>query len=182
MMKKPLEWDNTEAMDGTFKRLPAGGHVCRILQATAGTSKNGNEMLTICFDIEGGEYNNYFSDLFGQNIVKDGGNAKYPNGGVFRQCTEGKSLGIFKGMIQNIEKSNQGYTWNWDENSLKGKLFGGVFREEEYISQRDGEIKTSVKCVAIRPVEGIEKVTVPTPKKIEQSAQSTAMADVAIPF
>lgn len=181
MITKPNDWDTVEAQDGSFKRLPAGGYVCRILQATKSQSKNGNEMLVICFDIEGGEYNSYFSKMFEQNMVKDGANAKYPNGGIFRQVTCGNSTGIFKGVIQNIEKSNQGYVWNWDERTLVGKFFGGVFRDEEYISSRDGQVKTSVKCIAVRPVEGIENIAIPTPKKVEQT-QSTAMNDVDIPF
>lgn len=180
MITKPKDWETVEAQDGSFKRLPAGGHVCRIMQATSAKSKNGNEMIVICFDIEGGEYNGYYSKMFEQSMVKDGANAKYPSGGIFRQCTDGKSTGIFKGVIQNIEKSNQGYVWNWDERTLTGKLFGGVFREEEYISQRDGQVKKSVKCIAVRPVEGIENVPVPTPKKAEET--SSPMQDEIIPF
>ena len=63
-------------------------------------------------------------------------------------------MGRFKGMLLNIEKSNSGYEWNWNEKSLEGKLFGGVFREEEYIN-RNGRLSTAVKLISIRPVEGI---------------------------
>ena len=38
----------------------------------------------------------------------------------------------FKGMVTAFEKSNPGYRWNWDENSLAGKLIGVLFRNEEW--------------------------------------------------
>jgi hypothetical protein len=38
----------------------------------------------------------------------------------------------FKGMTAAFEKSNPGYMWNWDENSLAGKMVGILFRNEEW--------------------------------------------------
>jgi hypothetical protein len=38
----------------------------------------------------------------------------------------------FKGMTTAFEKSNPGYVWNWDENSLIGKMVGILFRNEEW--------------------------------------------------
>jgi hypothetical protein len=31
--------------------------------------------------------------------------------------------------MEDIEASNNGYSWNWDENSLEGKVVGGLFGE-----------------------------------------------------
>lgn len=191
MIKKPDNWETTEAMDGTFKQLTPGGHKCIIKQAKVGTSKTGNEMLILCFDIaDGDELAGFYMDMYGRNVVKDGNNAKWPNNGIYRQVTSGKSEGIFKGLIVNIEKSNPGYTWNWDERSLIGKQFGGVFREEEYMGN-DGSVKTSVKCVGVRPTEGIETIPVPTKKELQggggysRGASSTfgpSIPDEEIPF
>ncbi len=37
----------------------------------------------------------------------------------------------FKGLTTAFEHSNPGYTWNWEETSLVGKLVGILFRNEE---------------------------------------------------
>ena len=180
MMTKPQEWDNVEAIRGGGKRLTAGGHVCKILNVGVQMSRAGNEMLVILFDIAGGEFDGYYMSLYNRNKQSQGENAKYPNGGIYRQVTGGESMGRFKGMLMNIEESNPGYKWDWNEQSLKGKVFGGVFREEEY-QANDGSIKTRISCIAIRPVEGIEDIPVPTPKKLTTQANHH-YGDEEIPF
>jgi hypothetical protein len=130
MIKKPDNWETTEAMDGTFKQLTPGGHKCIIKQAKVGTSKTGNEMLILCFDIaDGDKLAGFYMDMYGRNVVKDGNDAKWPNNGIYRQVTSGKSEGIFKGLIVNIEKSNPGYTWNWNERST---LFFAILIDGEW--------------------------------------------------
>lgn len=39
---------------------------------------------------------------------------------------------VFKAFTEAVEDSNQGYHWDWDETTLKGKLFGCLFRREEW--------------------------------------------------
>ena len=100
---------------------------------------------------------------------------------MYYQLTAGDHQGRFKGMLQNIEKSNPGYTWDWTEQSLVGKLFGGKFREEEYIY--NGRIYTSTKCIGILPIEGIEAIAVPEKKCIEAEMRGVYTADDSgIPF
>ncbi len=61
----------------------------------------------------------------------------------FRQGYEGKQLPFFKGMISCIEKSNEGYEWNWDEKTLKGKKIGVLFGREQYMmnGQKNGRLR-----------------------------------------
>ncbi len=47
-------------------------------------------------------------------------------------------------IITAVEKSNPPYTFNWDENSLKGKYVGFNFGEEEYLDSK-GEVRVNVK-------------------------------------
>ena len=77
---------------------------------------------------------------------------------------------FFKGFISVIESSNSGFKWDWDEKKLVGKLFGGVFGEEEY-EGTDGEIRTSVKCKQIRSADKIrsDDFTIPDIKKLSGS-------------
>lgn len=184
------DWNNIKADEG-FKRLPAGGHRCVIKNVENRNSKNGNPMLVICFDIaDGSEYAGYYMNQYARNVEKaqkEGKQAKWPNGGLFYQLIDEEHLGRFKAVIENIEASNPGFKFNLDEKTLIGRVFGGVFREEEYESQRDGSIRTMVKCSAIRKVEGIEDVPVPKMKRLEakngQSFRPVSEADtIDIPF
>ena len=58
-----------------------------------------------------------------------------------------------------------------------------MFREEAYINNK-GDKRTRVTCIAVRPVQGIENVTVPTPKDTTGSQPSGGFGSVAdeIPF
>jgi hypothetical protein len=47
-----------------------------------------------------------------------------------------ESVGFFKGLVEDIEKSNN-FQWDFDEQKLKGKLVGMLFRREEY-RKKDG--------------------------------------------
>ena len=57
--------------------------------------------------------------------------------------------------------SNEGFKWDWDETKLVGKLFGGVFGEEEYEA---GKFATKLKF--IRSTEKIEEAKVPKVKTL----------------
>ena len=173
MMKRPQNWDDVKPIEGGFQRLTAGGHVCEIVEVKATKSKSGKDMLVIAFDIKGGEFDGYFMNMFSRIVSYNGGKATWPNDGVYRQLAEGESLGRFKAMLMNIEKSNPGYKWDWNEQSLKGKKFGGLFREEEY-PKRDGSIGKSIKCIAIKPVDGIEDEPVPSPKLLDRHTSTSA--------
>ena len=178
MMQKPSDWDTIPAITGEYIPLPPGGYECRIVKVQKGESKSKAAMLTIAFDIESGKYANYYRK---QYEGRKAGNVDAKWGGMYYQLTAGDHQGRFKGMLQNIEKSNPGYTWDWNEQSLVGKLFGGKFREEEYIY--NGKIYTSTKCIGILPSDGIEAIAVPEKKCIEQEMRSGyGTDDDDIPF
>lgn len=163
-MIKPQEWETTEVITGDFKKLPLGGHVLQVKNAKVDTTTTGKEVLIIQFDIANGEYANFYTDDFQRRFATNP-DAKYQ--GVYRQLTEGNSLKFFKGLITAVETSNKGYTWNWDEKTLKGKFFGGVFGEEQYLNGK-GEPKMSTKCFYIRSVDQVlAGVKVPEPKMLK---------------
>ena len=126
-------WDDIQEKEvGDFPRIPADGYVMQILKAEITQSRNGNEMLVLALEVAEGEFKDYYKAKFDQkrNFKTD---AKWPC--IFRQLTRGNSAGFFKRLISNIEHSNQGYSFkgsNFDENTLKGKLVGFVFRDEEW--------------------------------------------------
>ncbi|MGL5677810.1 MAG: hypothetical protein ACRDDX_15540, partial [Cellulosilyticaceae bacterium] len=131
-MKKWNGYDNTQVM-GEKRKLPVGGYVCRILEAKEEVYSWGS-VLVINFDIEEGEHKNFYR----MQYEKQSGTKKW-KGSYRLNCPKDngdekdeKLKKSFKTFIHHIEKSNAGYAWDWNEASLKGKLFGGVFGEKEY--------------------------------------------------
>lgn len=183
MIGIPNDYDSAKSYDGkgSFDALPAGGHICKIVGARAAKSRNGNDMIEVAFDIyDGGDFDGKFKDRF-DYLRKSKPDAKWPNGGMFRTAIlnkDGATSGYFKGLITSVEESNPGYSFKatgGNEDTLKGKLVGFNFGEEEY-KGNDGNIHTSVKaCYAVsvaRVREGID----PPPKKPYKPSQSEIMA------
>jgi hypothetical protein len=174
MMNLDPNWKNIKADDGSFKSLPAGVYKCAVKKTEVKLSKKGQEMLVLSFDICEGEYANYFMDMFKkrhEEATAKGEQAKWPNQAVFYQLTQGDFLPRFKYCIECFEESNPGFTFTGEEKALVGKVFGAVMREEEYRSQRDGQVRTSVKCDRIVPVSKIESTKVPSVKKLKEDSQ-----------
>ena len=71
--------------------------------------------------------------------------------------------------MENFETSNSEYKWNWDENSLKGKLIGGLFADTYTVI--DGkEIKyVSLVPKNIRNIEYIRKGNYAMPDPIKKN-------------
>lgn len=150
MILKPEGYDSATAYTGEFETLEPGGYVCVIKKAEDTLTAKGIKMLAISFDIAEGDSKGFYERQWKSSESNE--NRKWR--GVYNQITEGKSIPFFKGMITSIEESNPGYKWNWDEATLKGKLFGGVFGREEYRKQ-DGKTAMATKCISIRSVKTI---------------------------
>lgn len=154
-MNKPQGYDEAQAYTGDFETLELGGHICKItgvkLEYTPNTSA---EVLVIAFDIAEGKQAGFYQRKFDE-ARKSNSQAKWQ--GTYRQFTQGNSTPYFKGMIENIEKSNPGYSFvgtGFNEQTLIGKLFGGVFGREQY-KDKDGSLKFATKCMSIRTVEKV---------------------------
>lgn len=175
-MQKPTGYDDAQAFTGESNTLPPGGYICRINGARSEKSKTGKDMLVISFDIVEGEYKGFYRMKFDEDKKKNP-EAKWQ--GVYRQLTEGDSLSYFKGMIEAIQESNPGYSWNWDENSLKGLLFGGVFRGEEFLNTK-GEIHIATKICFIRTVESVRKgIKIPEAKTLDNKNNNSPIPQKA---
>lgn len=113
------------------RQLPIGGYKCKVIGAKEVGYDWGNR-LEIAFDVTAGEHKGFFKDQFDANTSED---KKWK--GVLRiNCpkddgTEQDSWTMrrFKTTMQNFEDSNDGYAWNWDEGTLKGKMVGIIFRK-----------------------------------------------------
>lgn len=187
-MRKFDGYEQAQAFTGEYERMEIGGYVCRILQIKAeepapGT-KNYDTLLRIGFDIAEGDKSGIYKRTFDRKRETNP-DAKWP--GMYYQTIKADDLRYFKGFITAIEESNPGFKWDWDEQKLKNKLFGGLFGEEEYRGN-DGNVYTSIKLQWVRSADKIRSgdYTVPERKLLKGSnsvhTPIETLSDDELPF
>ena len=145
-MRKPANYEETQAYTGESRQLPAGLYVCQIVMAIE-EERNGSRILAVAFDIAEGEYKGFYKQRYDANTDE---NKKWP--AIHRQFVEdrdGSCNPFFKGLITSIEESNPNFKWNWEESTLKGKKFGAIMGREEFLTN-DGQKKMATKVFYIR--------------------------------
>lgn len=175
MIDKPNDYDKAERFTD-FKKLPADGYVCKIMDMKETTSKAGNQMLEVSLDIAEGEYRNYYLDQYNKDERPLGEKKWRCRFYQLTQNKDGATNGGFKNLVECVKESNTGFEPQWGESfcaSFKGKFVGVVFGEEEYRNY-SGEIKTSVKPVKAKNVQEIRSgdFTIPTLKKLNDGGSS----------
>ena len=175
MITKPNDWGEAPAIIGGARTLPAGNYKCKIVNVEKSTSKNGNDMLKIFFDIDDGDHAGIYMDRY-LNNKKSNEEAKYPNAGVYYQLLGEGQTGRLKGLVQCLEMSNPSFKWEWNEQAMNGCVFAGQFREEEYFNQ-NGELRTSVKLVYIHPLEELANLDVLPMKQVNKAGAPQSSAD-----
>lgn len=175
-MKKISGYDKIQE-SGSFKKLPVGGYVVKILNATDVPDK---EYLRLSFDIAEGHNKGFFAEEYKNNTRED---KKWPNAGTFVRSYKEKALPMMKGFTTAVEKSNKNYTWNFDESTLKGKLVGLVIGEEEFINS-SGKMRTRTYVNAVRSVDIIRegKFEVPELKKLSTDKVAASTPAASQPF
>ena len=143
---KPINgWENVEAINGEYKRLPAGGYVVRITNVSDTPENN---FLAIDFDICEGEYTGYGANCLERNGFNPFKTRVYydtntPKSDPNYEKRHKTTLGIFKGFTDAVEQSNAPhYRWEWKEQTLVGRVVGAVLGEREYRKQ-NGDIGTA---------------------------------------
>jgi hypothetical protein len=157
-MKKFNDYETTQSYSNSEK-LPVGGYVLKIANVRYEEGKNGaSDRIQLMFDIAEGEQKDFFRKQYEAQTSED---KKWKGTVAIYVPTDdgsekdGWTKKSFKTIMENFEASNPGYTWNWDENSLKGKLIGGIFvdtysvidgKEISYVSLAPKNIR-SVDCI-----------------------------------
>lgn len=167
------------------RSLPAGGYVAQIQMAVmTETRKTHEPMLEVRIEILEGE----FRGIFNSKVQQPG---TWPNAGIYRLplpsdpnvSADDFRLSRLKGLITSIEESNQNFRWRDDERDLRGKIVGVVYRDEEFISERDGSKHVSAKpyyfCSANRIRTG--DFQIPKPKLLEENAQARPNVYTSVP-
>lgn len=145
--------------------LPAGGYVAKIMGAEV-KEYDWGDVLVISFDIAEGEHKDFFAKrwkadensdferkwkgVFRLNIPSD--KSRYPD----------SDKRNFNNCMWAVENSNKGYTWNWDESTLKGRMLGVLFRNREW--EMNGNTGWTTECCSVTSVGDIRGGTFSTPK------------------
>ncbi|WP_298061697.1 hypothetical protein [uncultured Rikenella sp.] len=154
-MERINNWEEIEEKGTSdFIRLSAGGYIGIIKSAEEHTSESGNKSLKIECDIAEGNFKDYFQKSYDNNPNAD---KKWDNNSTRYLGLGESSLPFLKGFITSVEKSNTGYTWNWDEKSLVGKKVGIVYQYEEYEKQ-DGSTAIKTKLNQFRSLDKLDEV------------------------
>ena len=189
--KKPKDYDNVKV--GEPRILPAGGYICKILNAEETESRNGKPMLKVSFDIDEGEYKGYFRDLFKgwKESSDDPATVKWPFTGtkwVMFYNSEGKTNRDFKSFCTALEDSGTKVWINdtFDVNGLRGATLGLIFRREEHEYNNARSWRTVP--VGFRSVKTIEDGNYnvpedkPLPEPVLTETDSFTVLDEDLPF
>ena len=149
MINKPSNWDEVaenEVVENISIKI--GAYPCQIKEVIDHPEK---EYFEVRFDIvsKDPDLNNYFLKLK-ESLGMEAD--AWPNQGIYRVSYKESATRFFKAFITAIQKSNQGYVWNWNIQTLKGKYMIANYGEEEYESL-EGDIKIAVKVREIRSIE-----------------------------
>lgn len=143
------------------QKLPVGGYVCKIIGVKYEEGQNGNsDMIILQFDIEEGEYKDYFHKQYEASTQED---KKYKGQvRIYVPRDDGSdkdtwTKNAFARWTDAFEKSNTGYTWDWDEKKWKGKLIGITFGETGTVI--DGREIVYVEARSAEPVSKIKEGT-----------------------
>ena len=175
------EYENAPVSDGEFKKVTAGGYICRI-QAIR-TEGDGidyvkdKQYVKVIWDIDEGDLAGYFSDDYWAGEDKDWGHTAY---------LSWKNIGVLKNWLTCLDESNPGFdakaAFDADKWELFiGKRIGFVFGEEEYLGN-DGNVKTRLRLPNVKSVQDIQngKFRVPALKQLENTPESTTTTSAAV--
>ena len=189
--KKPKDYDSVKI--GEPRILPAGGYICKILNAEETESRNGKPMLKVSFDIDEGEFKGYFRDLFKgwKENSDDPATVKWPFTGtkwVMFYNSEGGTNRDFKSFCTALEDSGTKVWINdtFDVNGLRGATLGLIFRREEHEYNNARSWRTVP--VGFRSVKTIEDGNYnvpedkPLPEPVLTETDSFTALDEDLPF
>lgn len=178
---------NARRMTGGSAQIPPGAYVCEI-KAAKEASYDWGSRLELAIDITEGEYKGFFKQQFDENTSED---KKWK--GTLRITlpkddgseADGRLMSRLKSTITDIEESNEGFVYKWDEKTLVGKAVGIVFRTKH--TAIDGKVVAYSEACWTTTVEAVRsgKVKIPNDyydnKYKEANANASSDGFMAIP-
>ena len=178
-MKRLNGYEKAEAYTDQEK-LPVGGYVLKILDVKYQENDWG-DVIVLSFDVEEGDYRGFFADNYRKQTGEDKRwkgtyRLRVPKEDGTEQ--DGWTMRRFKTVITNFEESNNGYHWDWNEQTLKGKLIGALFNNKEYDFR--GKHGFFTNCHSLVTVEKIRsgKFEIPEDTLLGQRQQGTGAPNV----
>lgn len=151
---KPLNYEEVEVLpeQGSFKKLPKGGYVAKILTVEEHESKAGNPYLVINMDIAEGEYMGFFADDY-TSQPGDKADKKWHFSHrlmIPTNKTKPYTTQLFKTFNLAVEESNPGWKFDFakDEKQYRGQLVGVLVNEEEY-EGRNGKVRRKTNIAKV---------------------------------
>ena len=166
------------------EQLPKGTYVCKIMGIEEVTSKKGNRGIKVSFDIAEGEYKDFYTQKYQADDREDkkwSMDAVYWLSIPYDDCP-GYVQDGWDTFWANVEDSNNGYVFDGNEKTVKGKTFGGYFRIEQtdYNGRTYDHTRLAKTCVA-QDVRDGKATWVPKDKLLEPSSSSGENDTLAIP-
>lgn len=149
---------------GDFLNIKTGIYMARIVDVIDDETK---EYLTINFDITEGEFKNYFKDRKESLDLP-----KWDFNGSFIRSYKDSALRFFKGFINAVEQSNEGYNFanaKGNIGTLKGKTIVVVFADTEIpVLDENNNNKPRVvpKFNAVRSTVSLRENKIKVPTKV----------------
>ena len=173
-MKKLNGYEKAQAYSDT-ERLPVGGYVLKIMDVKYQENDWGDVIL-LSFDIAEGEHKDFFAANYKSQTGED---KKWK--GTYRLRVpkddgseqDNWTMRRFKTVLGALEDSNSGYHWNWDEQTIKGKLIGALFNNKEY--EFNGRHGFFTNCHSLVTVEKIRsgKFEIPADTLLKRNNQQS---------
>lgn len=178
-LSKSKNYQNAQAYTQAEK-LPVGAYKLKILDVKYidNSAKGYSNQIVLSFDIAEGEH----KDFYKHRWEADKGNEDRKWKGTYRfyePADDGSerdewSQRRLKTIVAAFEDSNDGYHWNWDEQSLKGLFVGAIFNEKEY--EFNGRHGFFTNCYSLIPVGDIDTAKIPEPTRLK-NRQSSDIGD-----
>lgn len=166
------------------ERLPVGGYVLKILDVKYQENSWG-DVIVLSFDVLEGEQKDFFKNDYKNQTGED---KKWK--GTYRlrvPADDGSekdewTMRRFKTVITNFEESNSGYHWDWNEQTLKGKVIGALFNNKEY--EFNGRHGFFTNCHSLVAAEKIRsgKFEVPDDTLLNHQSASSSPAPFPEPM
>lgn len=142
--------------------LPVGAYVCEIKNVKI-EGVDPDQQMVLRLEIVEGDYTNYYTNRYNFDVQRNASQQHYgtkykgdfrlniPNPANTKREHPEWDVFTFNNMVFCVESSNEGYKWNWDEKTLKGKKVGINVRAGTY----NGNPYTTIG--KLEPVDDVRK-------------------------
>ena len=148
-MKPSYKGFEAKKSGGFIELPPVGAYVGKIMNVEflpKDGEKQFRDSIRLYIDITEGEYKDRFVEVWNDQKERFGDKVGYKGTFNLIPPTDGDEdwrKRVFEGNLWCVEQSNPGYSWDWDEKKLKGKIIGFSLRRKLYTykDKKTDEIK-----------------------------------------